>query len=121
MKNNFGDEVTINKIKAKGLFGDLTARAMKRTTVLGLGALALIETPKIFKAMGEGNDIGNQAENTFKQAIKSTMNVASITAGIAYGGAIGARCGKSLGSLVGMGVGAVLGSLVSNKAQSLVG
>ena len=120
MKDEFG-EISINKIKAKNLFGDLTARAMKRTTVLGLAALTLIEAPKIFQAIGQGNDFDEQAGNTLKQTVKSGINIASITAGIAYSGALGAKHGKALGSLVGMGVGAVFGSFVSNKAQSIVG
>jgi len=120
MKNDLGKTVVINKIEAKGLFGDFTARAMKRTTVLGLGALAVLEIPKILKAMNEGNNIAAQSGNIVKQTIKSSINVASVTASIAYGGAIGAKHGKALGSLVGMGAGAVFGSLISNKAQGLV-
>lgn len=120
MKNKFGKILKIKKIESKGLFGDLTARAMKRTTFLGLIALSLLEIPKIFKAIDKGNNIGEQTENTLKQTVKSGINVASITTGIAYGGAIGAKYGKALGSIVGMGAGAVFGSFVSQKAQGLV-
>lgn len=120
IKDELGDEVFIKEIKAKGLFGDLTARAMKRTTLLGLIALSLLEVPKIFKAMDKGDNISEQTRNTVKQTVKSGINIASVTAGIAYGGAIGAKYGKALGSIVGMGTGAVFGSLVSSKAQSLV-
>jgi hypothetical protein len=121
MKTESGRDIFLNKIEAKGLFGDLTARAMKRTTILGLGALVLLEVPKIYKAMGQGDNIGEQASNTTKQTVKSGINIASITAGIAYCGAIGAKHGKAFGSLVGMGLGATFGALVSQKTQSLVG
>lgn len=120
MINEFGEEVFLNEIKAKNIFGELTARAMKRTTLLGVIALSLLEVPKIFGATGKGKNIGEQADNTVQQTVKSGINVAAITAGIGYGGAIGAKHGKAIGSLVGMGLGAVFGALVSDKVQKLV-
>lgn len=120
MKDEFGDEVFLKEIKAKNIFGELTARAMKRTTLLGLAALSLLEVPKIFGATGKGKNIGEQADSTIQQTVKSGINVAAITAGISYGGAIGAKHGRAIGSLVGMGLGAVFGALVSNKVQELV-
>lgn len=120
MKNEFDQEVFLKEIKANNIFGELTARAMKRTTLLGLAALSLLEVPKIFKATGKGKNIEEQADSTVQQTVKSGMNVAAITAGIGYGGAIGAKHGKAIGSLVGMGLGAVFGALISDKAQKLV-
>ena len=101
-------------------FGELTARAMNRTTLIGTGVLAALELPKILKAMNQGDNIVDQTGNTFKQTAKSGINLASITAGIAYGGAIGSKHGGPLGSLVGMGVGAAFGSFTSKKLQEAI-
>lgn len=109
-----------NNVKAAGyeghVLGEMTGRAMRRVTKLGLIATAALELPKIFKEMDKENDA-----NTVKQVAKSAINVATVTAGVAYGGAIGAKYGKGLGSLVGMGAGAILGSVTSNAVQSVVG
>lgn len=94
------------------MFGKITARALRRTTVLGVGAMALLELPKFINAY--------KKDEIIKQTAKSAVNVASITAGIGYGGAIGAKYGGSIGSLVGMGVGAILGNKVSNKIQEAI-
>lgn len=91
------------------MFGKLTARALQRTTLLGLGVMCLLEVPKIFKS-----------DKKIKQSAKSAVNIASITAGIGYGGAIGAKYGGPTGSLIGMGAGAILGNKISHKAQKLV-
>ena len=101
-------------------FAKLTARAMSRTTLIGTAVLVVIELPKIFKAMGKGDNISEKAGNTVKQAVKSGINIVSITSGIAYGGAIGSKYGKAVGSLIGMGAGAVLGSLTSKKVQEII-
>ena len=93
-------------------FAQLTGRALKRTTKLGVLALALLEAPKIINAIQKGE--------TVEQTAKSAINVASITAGIGYGGAIGAKHGGAIGSLVGMGFGAVLGSKLSEKIQEII-
>lgn len=101
-------------------FGKLTARAMERTTLLGLGIMAALELPKIIKSFTKGDDVIEHAGNGALQTIKSGINVASITAGIAYGGAIGSKYGKGFGSLVGMGVGAIVGGFVSKTAQNAI-
>lgn len=100
-------------------FGELTARAMTRTTKIGVLALTALELPKILKSMGQGDNIAEQAGNTAKQTVKSGVNIASITAGIAYGGAIGAKKFGATGSIVGMGIGAITGAFASNKIQNL--
>ena len=105
--------------ESKNLFGDLTARAMTRTTKLGVLALAAFEVPKIFKALNQGDDISEQASNGVKQTVKSGINLASITAGIASGGAIGAKKFGATGSLVGMAAGAIFGSFTSKKIQEI--
>ena len=95
-----------------GKFAQLTGRALKRTTKLGVIALALLEVPKIINSV--------QKSETLEQSAKSAVNVASITAGIGYGGAIGAKHGGAIGSLIGMGFGAVLGSKLSEKMQEII-
>lgn len=90
-------------------FAKLTARALKRTTLLGVIAMCLFELPKIFKS-----------DKKIKQVEKSAINVVSITAGIGYIGAIGFKYGGSTGSLIGMGLGAVLGGKLSQKTQELI-
>lgn len=120
MKDRFGGNAFVTEIKAGSKFAELTGRAMKRTTKLGILALGLLEVPKILKSISNGDNISQKTENTGKQIIKSGINLASITAGIAYGGAFGAKKFGAIGSLVGMGAGAVLGATASNKIQSLI-
>jgi len=120
VKNRFGEEMLVTEVKAGNAFSELTGRAMKRTTKLGIIALALLELPKIIKAMGKGDNISEQAGSTSKQLVKSGINLTTVTAGIAYGGAFGAKKFGAMGSLVGMGVGAVIGATASNKIQELI-
>lgn len=89
-------------------FKQITARALKRTTLLGLCVMCLLELPKIFKS-----------KEKIKQTEKSTINVISITTGIGYGGAIGHKYGGNVGSLIGMAAGAIVGSKTSDKIQEL--
>lgn len=103
-----------------GSFAKITARAMLRTTMMGVVIVAAMELPKIIKSMFSGKNIKQKADNTASQVVKSGINVAATTAGIAYCGAIGSKYGKSFGSLVGMGVGAVIGNIASNKIQDLI-
>lgn len=99
------------------LFGRLTARAMRRTTLLGVMAMGALEVPKIIHSMTKGDTTKDKAVSSGKQCIKSAINIASITAGIGYMGALGAKYAGPTGSIVGMGLGAVLGSKLSQKAQ----
>lgn len=120
IKTRFGREMKVTEIKAPNAFAELTGRAMKRMTVLGLAALTLLELPKIFKATGKGDNIFEQTENTAKQTVKAGINVASLAAGIGYCGAIGAKHGGAFGSLLGMSIGAVTGTIASNKLQEFI-
>lgn len=101
-------------------FGEMTARALSRTTLIGTGVFALMELYNITNAATKGDTVNEKAKNGAKQTVKSGINMAFSTAGIAYGGAIGAKYGKGLGSLIGMSFGAVVGNLVSNKFQDIV-
>lgn len=100
--------------------GELTGRAMQRTTKLGIIALGLLELPKIIKAFNKGDNVLDTTGNVAGQTIKSAVNVATVTAGIAYCGAIGSKYGKGFGSLIGMGVGAILGGIISKKIQETI-
>jgi hypothetical protein len=121
MKNRFGQEMMVTEVKASNAFAELTGRAMKRTTKLGVLALGLLEIPKLIKAFGKGDSVSENAGNGAKQVVKSGINLATVTAGIAYGGAFGAKKFGAIGSLVGMGIGAVVGAAGSNKLQDLIG
>ena len=120
VKNIFGENLELSEIKSKSAFGELTGRAMKRMTVFGIGALAVLELPKIIKAIGQGSTVGEQTKNTAKQTVKSGINVASVAAGIGYCGAIGAKKFGATGSLIGMGIGAVVGATASQKLQEAI-
>lgn len=100
--------------------GKLTARAMRRTTLLGLMAMSALEVPKLIHSFNKEHTLKEKAFSTSKQGIKSTINVASIVSGIGYMGALGAKYGGPTGSLVGMGLGAVLGSKLSQQAQKVI-
>lgn len=106
---NFKGEQALAVSYKGSQFAQLTGRALRRTTKLGVFALALLEVPKIIKS-----------DEKIKQTAKSAINVASITAGIGYCGAIGAKYGGSIGSLIGMGAGAIIGNKLSNKVQEAI-
>jgi len=108
------------QFESKVFGGEITARAMKRLPLLSVFAIALLEIPKIFKAMGQGDSISQQTGNTVKQTAKSAVNATSTLAGIGYGGALGAKYGGATGSLVGMGLGAIFGANVSKKLQDII-
>lgn len=108
------------RIYGGNAFGKLTARALERCTVWGLGAMALLEIPQIISSFGEGDSALDKAENGAKQILKSGITVATVTAGIGYMGAIGSKYGGSAGSLIGMGIGAAIGGYGSKKLQEII-
>ena len=91
----------------KSQFGELTARAMTRTTKIGAAVLGGLEAAHLVKEISDG-------ENAIKATAKSAVNFASSVAGIGYGGALGAKYFGPVGSLVGMGVGAIAGNKISD-------
>ena len=91
----------------KSPFGELTARAMTRTTKIGAAVLGGLETAHLAKEISDG-------ENAIKATAKSAVNFVSSVAGIGYGGALGAKYFGPLGSLIGMGAGAIAGNKVSD-------
>ena len=127
---NIEDAIKIDKIANKNgrcayaykfgssiLGGKTMARAMQRTTLLGVVIMGLLELPKIFKETAKGDSIFEHAKNCTKQTLKSATNVVFTTVAIGIGGAVGAQYMGAAGSLIGMGIGAV----ASNKASKKVG
>ena len=87
-------------------FGDLTARAITRTTKIGTAVLGGLEAAHLVKEISDG-------ENAIKSTVKSAINLISSIVGIGYGGAIGAKYSGPVGSLIGMGLGAIAGNQVT--------
>ena len=111
IKNVTHTEQNPNFIKAKSFktpssFGELTARAMTRTTKIGTIVLGGLEAAHLIKEISGG-------ENAIKATAKSAISLTGSIAGIGYGGAIGAKYFGPVGSLVGMGLGAVAGNKVA--------
>lgn len=98
--------IKAKQFKAKNLFGELTARAMTRTTKIGAAVLGGLEAAHLVKEISDGED-------AIKSTAKSAINFTSSIAGIGYGGAIGAKCLGPTGSLIGMGLGAIAGNQVA--------
>ncbi len=99
--------VIAKEFKSKNPFGELTARAMTRTTKIGAAVLGGLEAAHLVKEISDG-------ENAIKSAAKSAISFTSSIAGIGYGGAIGAKYFGPVGSLVGMGLGAIAGNTISD-------
>ena len=118
IKNCQGRKAYAYEFTSSVLGGRTLARAMKRTTVLGVAVMSALELPKIVKETMEGDNFFEHAENGAKQTLKSAANVTITTAGIAIGGAIGAKHLGATGSLIGMGLGAIAGSKISNQIQN---
>ena len=98
--------VEARRFVTKSKFGELTARAMTRTTKIGTAVLGSLEAAHLIKEIADG-------ENAIKSAVKSAISLTSSIAGIGYGGAIGAKLFGPTGSLVGMGLGAIAGNKIA--------
>lgn len=98
--------VLAKQFTTKSPFGELTARAMTRTTKIGAAVLGGLETAHLIKEISDG-------ENALKATAQSAINFTSSIAGIGYGGAIGAKHFGPAGSLIGMGLGAIAGNSIS--------
>ena len=120
IKNLYGEEISVQKIITKNDFlglKELTGRALKRTSILGLAFMGILELPKIIKSASKGDNKKEKIKSLGTQLGKSTLNVASVTAGMGYLGAIGAKKYGAFGSLVGMGLGVIFGAKFSNFIQ----
>ena len=119
IKNLYGKEIPVQKIIVKKDFlglKELTARAMKRTSLLGVAFMGLLELPKIIKSAAKGDDAHEKSKSVAKQAGKSTLNVVGVTAGMGYLG--GAKKYGAFGSLLGMGLGVIAGAGTSQWIQN---
>lgn len=120
VKDLHGNMLPVREIIVKKDFlglKELTGRALKRTTVLGLGFMGLLELPKIIKSLKKGDNSKDKAKSTAFQCGKSALNVLSVSAGMGYLGALGAKHFGALGSLVGMGLGVIAGAAASSGIQ----
>lgn len=118
IKNLYGKEISVQQTIVKNDFlglKDLTARAMKRTTVLGLGFMGLLELPKIIKSLSKGKTTEDKTKSFAKQSTKSAINLIAINIGMGYLGALGAKKYGALGSLLGMGLGVIAGAASANS------
>ena len=106
-KNLSGGFIQANKFNTKSLIGDLTARALSRTTAIGSAVLVGIEAAHFKKEIDLGKD-------KKKELVESLITYTGNLVGIGYGGAIGAKYFGPIGSIVGMGIGAVTANTVSN-------
>ncbi len=104
-KNPFYVEAKV--FKSKSLFGDLTARALTRTSKYGTYALGGLGALHAAHEIADG-------ENPIKEAAKTAMQVGTTLAGVGYLGAIGYKHLGALGSIIGMGAGTAIGTGVPN-------
>lgn len=118
IRNLYGQEIPVQEMIIKHdflSFKDLTGRAMKRTSVLGLVFMGLLELPKIIKSANKNKD--DRVKSIGIQCSKSAINVLGITIGMGYVGALGNKKFGALGSLLGMGLGVLGGVSASNWLQ----
>ena len=102
---NIPDYVEANIYKSKNAFGDLTARALTRTSKYGAYALGGLGAIHAAHEIADG-------ENIFKEVAKTTLQVGTTLASVGYLGAIGYKHLGTLGSLLGIGTGTLIGTLV---------
>ena len=89
--------------KSKNAFGDLTARALTRTSKYGAYALGGLGAIHAAHEIADG-------ENVFKEITKTTLQVGMTLASVGYLGALGYKHLGALGSLLGMGLGTAIGA-----------
>ena len=97
--------MTIFTFKSKNLFGDLTARALTRTSKYGAYALGGLGALHAAHEIADG-------ENPIKEIAKTALQVGTTLTSVGYLGAIGYKHFGALGSLTGMGLGTAMGALV---------
>ena len=99
--------VDAKNFKSKNTFGDLTARALTRTSKYGAYALGGLGALHAAHEIADG-------ENPIKEVAKTVVQVGATLAGIGYLGAAGYKHFGALGSLLGMGLGTYVGASVPN-------
>lgn len=108
IKNLYGKEIPVQEMIIKKDFlglKDLTGRAMKRTSILGVAFMGALELPKLIKSIRKDDN----GKSFGIQSAKSAMNVLGLTIGMGYLGALGGKKFGALGSLLGMGAGVLAG------------
>ena len=103
--------VLAKTIKTPNKFADITARAMLRTPVLGVGALGLIEASDIIHEVKNG-------KNFFEKTGKSVATFGTTLLATGVLGAIGAKHYGAVGSLVGTTFGALTGVVIGKIIDS---
>ncbi len=109
--NKNSECVYAHKYNTKSYIGELTARALTRTTKIGAMVLAGIEAAHFAKEVNSG-------KNVKKELVQSAVTYISSIAGIGYLGAIGAKYFGPAGSIIGMGLGAVGANKISNSIDT---
>lgn len=118
-----GEMLKVQRIIVKKDFlglKELTGRTLKRTSILGLGFMGLLELPRLIKSFKKGDSAKEKTKSFGVQTAKSSMNVLSLAAGMGYLGAIGAKKFGAAGSLIGMGLGVIAGAAASKGAQKML-
>ena len=100
---NKPNKVVAKAFKSKNTFGDLTARALTRTSKYGAYALGGLGALHAAHEIADG-------ENPIKELAKTALQVGTTLAGVGYLGAIGYKHFGALGSLLGMGLGTAIGA-----------
>ena len=95
--------VNAKVFKSKNAFGDLTARALSRTSKYGVYALTGLGALHAAHEIAEG-------ENIFKEVSKTALQVGTTLASVGYLGAIGYKHLGTFGSLLGIGLGTTIGT-----------
>lgn len=119
IKNLHGKEIPVQEMLIKKDFlglKDLTGRAMKRTSILGLAFMGALELPKLIKSIHKDDN----GKSFSIQSAKSAMNVLGLTIGMGYLGALGGKKFGALGSLLGMGAGVLAGASSSKYIQNKI-
>ena len=89
--------------KSKNAFGDLTARALTRTSKYGAYSLGGLGALHAAHEIADG-------ENPMKELAKTSLQVGTTLASVGYLGAIGYKYFGAFGSLLGMGLGTAIGT-----------
>lgn len=97
--------------KSRNLFGDLTARALSRTSLIGTGALGGLGVIHTAYKVKQGGDI-------IEETAKTALQIGTTLIGVGYLGAIGYKHLGTLGSLVGIGAGTALGEATTGLFHS---
>ena len=100
---NKPNKVVAKIFKSKNTFGDLTARALTRTSKYGAYALTGLGALHAAHEIADG-------ENPIKEVAKTALQVGTTLTGVGYLGAVGYKHFGALGSLLGMGLGTVVGA-----------